>query len=32
MGGTDLPKYKPDTVEGANDMAKRLEAKGGFPQ
>lgn len=32
MGGTDLPKYKPDTVEGANDMAKRLETKGGFPQ
>ena len=32
MGGIDLPRYKPDTVEGANDMAKRLEAKGGFPQ
>lgn len=32
IGGTDLPKYKPDTVEGANDMAKRLETKGGFPQ
>ena len=32
IGGTDLPKYRPDTVEGANDMAKRLETKGGFPQ
>jgi hypothetical protein len=24
MGGVDLPKYKPDTVEGSRDMAKRL--------
>ena len=32
MGEIDLPKYKPDTVEGANDIAKRLEQKGGFSQ
>lgn len=32
MGNLDLPRYKPDTVEGANEMAKRLEAHGGFPQ
>ena len=32
MGNLDLPRYKPDTVPGAIDMAKRLESKGGFPQ
>ena len=32
MGNFDLPKYKPDTVQGAIDMAKRLDSKGGFPQ
>ena len=32
MGGTDLPKYKPDTVKGAQDLAKRLQSSGGFPQ
>ena len=32
MGNLDLPRYRPDTVEGANEMAKRLEAHGGFPQ
>lgn len=32
MGNLDLPRYKPDTVQGAKDMAKRLESKGGFPQ
>lgn len=32
MGNLDLPKYKPDTVQGAIDMAKRLDSKGGFPQ
>ena len=32
MGNLDLPRYKPNTVKGAEDMAKRLEAKGGFPQ
>jgi hypothetical protein len=32
MGHLDTPKYKPDTVSGANDMAKRLKAKGGFSQ
>ena len=32
MGGLERPKYKPDTVDGANHMAERLEAKGGFPQ
>ena len=32
MGGLNKPKYKPDTVEGANDLAKKLEFRGGFPQ
>ena len=32
MGNLDLPRYKPDTVQGAKDMAKRLEFQGGFPQ
>lgn len=32
MGNLDLPRYKPNTVQGEIDMAKRLEAKGGFPQ
>ena len=32
LGNQDLPRYKPDTVEGANEMAKRLTAHGGFPQ
>lgn len=32
MGNQDLPRFKPDTVEGANEMAKRLKASGGFPQ
>ena len=32
LGNQDLPKYRPDTVEGANEMAKRLTAHGGFPQ
>ena len=32
IGNQDLPRYKPDTVEGATEMAKRLQANGGFPQ
>lgn len=32
IGNLDLPRYKPDTVQGAKDMASRLESKGGFPQ
>ena len=32
MGITDLPHYHKDTVDGANDMAKHLIARGGFPQ
>lgn len=32
MGNLDLPTYKPDTVKGAIDMAKRLNSKGGFSQ
>lgn len=32
MGYLDKPNYKPDTVSGANQMAKRLNAKGGFSQ
>ena len=31
-GSIDLPHYMPDTVEGANDIAKRLMVQGGFPQ
>ena len=30
MGNLDLPKYKPDTVQGAIDTAKRLKAAGCF--
>ena len=32
LGNTDLPYYKPDTVEGALEMAAHLKASGGFPQ
>ena len=32
MGNLDLPRYKPNTVKGAEDMAKRLQTQGGFPQ
>ena len=32
MGGLERPKYKPDTVDGANHMAGRLSQQGGFPQ
>lgn len=32
MGNIDLPKYHKDTVDGANDMAKHLAMRGGFPQ
>ena len=32
IGNQDLPIYRPDTVEGATEMAKRLQANGGFPQ
>lgn len=32
MGNQDLPRYKPDTVDGIVDMSKRLQAKGGYPQ
>ena len=32
MGITDLPHYHKDTVDGANDMAEHLIARGGFPQ
>ena len=32
LGNTDMPRYKPDTVLGANEMAKRLKASGGFSQ
>ena len=32
IGNQDLPRYKTDTVEGATEMAKRLQANGGFPQ
>jgi len=32
MGVTDLPHYYPDTVEGANEIAKSLMIHGGFPQ
>ena len=32
MGNLDLPHYKPDTVKGSVDMAKRLKSNGGFSQ
>lgn len=32
MGNQDLPRYKPDTVEGIAEMSKRLQSAGGFPQ
>lgn len=32
MGNENLPRYKPDTVDGATEMAKRLQAYGGFSQ
>ena len=32
LGNTDIPHYYKDTVEGANDMASHLIARGGFPQ
>jgi hypothetical protein len=32
MGNLDLPRYKPDTVQGANEMAQRLKSDGGFSQ
>ena len=32
MGGLEKPKYKLDTVDGANHMARQLEVRGGFPQ
>ena len=32
MGNLDLPHYKPDTVKGSVDMAKRLKSKSGFSQ
>ena len=32
MGNLDLPRYKPDTVQGANEMAQRLKSNGGFSQ
>lgn len=32
MGNLDSPLYKPDTVEGALDLAKRLKVQGGYPQ
>lgn len=31
-GVLDLPHYQPDTVDGANEIAKRLMVQGGFPQ
>jgi hypothetical protein len=32
LGSIDFPKYSLDTVDGANDMAKRLKTSGGFAQ
>lgn len=31
-GHTDLPHYYKDTVQNANEMAKQLKMRGGFPQ
>lgn len=32
IGNQDLPRYKPNTVDGVAEMAKRLQANGGIPQ
>ena len=32
LGNIDFPRYTLDTVDGANDMAKRLKTSGGFAQ
>ena len=32
MGNLDLPRYKPDTVQGAREMTQRLKSQGGFSQ
>ena len=32
MGNLDLPRYKPNTVQGIEEMSKRLNTLGGFPQ
>lgn len=32
LGSADFPRYSLDTVDGANDMAKRLKTSGGFAQ
>ena len=32
MGNLDLPRYKPDTVQGANNLAVHLKTVGGFSQ
>ena len=30
LGNQDLPRFKPDTVEGATEMAKRLKTNQGY--
>ena len=32
LGNINLPQYHPDTVDGANEIAKGLAVRGGFPQ
>lgn len=32
MGDTNLPKYRPSTIDGVNDMNTALIERGGFPQ
>lgn len=32
LGTVEIPRYTLDTVDGANDMAKRLKTSGGFAQ
>ena len=32
LGNTDLPHYHYSTVDGANEIAKGLQVRGGFPQ
>jgi hypothetical protein len=32
LGNLEYPYYKPDTVEGALDMAMHLKVQGGFAQ
>ena len=32
LGNIDIPAKPPNTVEGVNDLARRINTMGGFPQ